>query len=42
MVHFLFIQEAISAQKIDLSEVDREILGTENEKKKPTKEESSK
>lgn len=34
IVNFFF-QKAIAAQKIDLREVDREILGTTDEKKTP-------
>ncbi len=29
------VREAIAAQKIDLAEVDKEILGTDNEKQRP-------
>jgi hypothetical protein len=31
----LYFQKAVEEQKIDLSEVDREILGTSSEKKPP-------
>jgi hypothetical protein len=41
-VFSFFWQKAVEDQKIDLSEVDREILGTSSEKKPPQNEEQKK